>query len=230
MTVALGASCGKAHAQYMTYYHDASKQAQVTVMEIGAGALTPELYYTVAHNSYKKGAAGTNKNMYRIAANAASIPQVEMADSIQSYLEARAKEEAINIADREVDVAGMTEGSKIESRLLTFKNHINGLVGKTNNQEISSWQELGGMYDFAIKTTRKAYMPNSERQKQYIAIYQEITKMNDGLLLRVRFLATKNQTDRLLAAMSRASHRVGENATAASNRWRDAALKGSGKE
>ena len=84
MIVALGASCGKAHAQYMTYYHDASKQAQVTVMEIGAGALTPELYYTVAHNSYKKGAAGTNKNMYRIAANAASIPQVEMADSIQS--------------------------------------------------------------------------------------------------------------------------------------------------
>ena len=83
---------------------------------------------------------------------------------------------------------------------------------------------------FAIKTTKKAYMPNSERQKQYIAIYQEITKMNDALLLRVRFLATKNQTDRLLAAMSRASHRVGENATAASNRWRDAALKGSGKE
>ena len=154
MTVALGASCGKAHAQYMTYYHDASKQAQVTVMEIGAGALTPELYYTVTHNSYKKGAAGTNKNMYRIAANTASIPQVEMADSIQSYLEARAKEEAINIADREVDVAWMTEGSKIESRLLTFKNNINGLVGKTNNQEISSWQELGGMYDFAIKTTK----------------------------------------------------------------------------
>ena len=113
---------------------------------------------------------------------------------------------------------------------MTFKNNINGLVGKTNNQEISSWQELGGMYDFAIKTTKKAYMPNSERQKQYIAIYQEITKMNDALLLRVRFLATKNQTDRLLAAMSRACHRVGENATAASNRWRDAALKGSGKE
>ena len=229
MTVALGASCGKAHAQYMTYYHDASKQAQVTVMEIGAGALTPELYYTVTHNSYKKGAAGTNKNMYRIAANTASIPQVEMADSIQSYLEARAKEEAINIADREVDVAWMTEGSKIESRLSTSKNNINGLGGRTNDQEISSWQELGGMYDFAIKTTRKAYMPNSARQKQYIAIYQEITKMNDALLLRVRFLATKNQTDRLLAAMSRASHRVGENATAASNRWRDAALKGSGK-
>lgn len=141
ITAALGASCGMVKAQSVTYYHDASKQAQVTVMEIGAGALTPELYYTVTHNSYKKGAAGTNKNMYRLAANAASIPQVEMADSIQSYLEARAKEEALNIADRELDVAWMTEGSKIESRLLTFKNNINGLIGKTNNQEITSWQE-----------------------------------------------------------------------------------------
>ena len=229
MAMTLGASCGNVQAQSMTYFHDASKQAQVTVMETGAGVLTPELYYTVTHNSYKKDAAGTNKNMYRIAANAASLPQVEMADSIESYLKARAQEEAINIADREVDVAWMTEGTKIENRLTAFKNNINGLVGRTNNQEITSWQELGGMYDFAIKTTRKAYMPNSERQKQYIAIYQEITKMNDILLLRVRYLATKNQTDRLLASMSRANHRVGENATAASNRWRDAAVKGSGK-
>lgn len=229
MAMTLGASCGNVQAQSMTYFHDASKQAQVTVMETGAGVLTPELYYTVTHNSYKKDAAGTNKNMYRIAANAASLPQVEMADSIESYLKARAQEEAINIADREVDVAWMTEGTKIENRLTAFKNNINGLVGRTNDQEITSWQELGGMYDFAIKTTRKAYMPNSERQKQYIAIYQEITKMNDILLLRVRYLATKNQTDRLLASMSRANHRVGENATAASNRWRDAAVKGSGK-
>ncbi len=229
MAMTLGASCGNVQAQSMTYFHDASKQAQVTVMETGAGVLTPELYYTVTHNSYKKDAAGTNKNMYRIAANAASLPQVEMADSIESYLKARAQEEAINIADREVDVAWMTEGTKIENRLTAFKNNINGLVGRTNNQEITSWQELGGMYDFAIKTTRKAYMPNSERQKQYIAIYQEITKMNGILLLRVRYLATKNQTDRLLASMSRANHRVGENATAASNRWREAAVKGSGK-
>lgn len=123
ITAALGASCGMVKAQSVTYYHDASKQAQVTVMEIGAGALTPELYYTVTHNSYKKGAAGTNKNMYRLAANAASIPQVEMADSIQSYLEARAKEEALNIADRELDVAWMTEGSKIESRLDLQEQH-----------------------------------------------------------------------------------------------------------
>ena len=219
-------------AQTMTYNHDESKEEQIKVMELGSGALTPEWYYTITHNSYKKGAksATSVKNTLRLAASTASLPQVEYADTIQADLESRAKIEAMNIADREVDMAWLTEGSKIEGKLRAFKNNVNFLTGRTSRQEIDAWSELSSMYDFAIKTTKKAYMPNSERQKQYIAIYQEITKMNDALLLRVRFLATKNQTDRLLAAMSRASHRVGENATAASNRWRDAALKGSGKE
>lgn len=34
------------HAQRVTYNHDTSKKNQVTVMELGSGSLTPELYYT----------------------------------------------------------------------------------------------------------------------------------------------------------------------------------------
>ena len=218
-------------AQSMTFNHDASKQGQIQVMELGAGSLTPEVYYTVTHRKYKDGAraATSVKNTLRIAANTSSIPQVEYADSIQADLESRAKVEAANMADRQVDLAWVTEGSKIESRLLNFKNNINALHGKTNNDEITGWTELGQMFDFAIKATRNAYMPNSERQKQYLAIYDEIVKSNDNLLLRVRFLTTKNQADRLVQAMSRFQHRVGENATAGYNRWRDAANEGSGR-
>lgn len=32
------------HAQRVTYNHDTSKKNQVTVMELGSGSLTPELY------------------------------------------------------------------------------------------------------------------------------------------------------------------------------------------
>lgn len=217
------------HAQDVTYYHDQSKQAQFTVMELGSGSLTPQVYYSIVHNGYYRNAASTNKNFYRGTANLASLPQVEMADSIKKYLENRAKEEALNMADREVDVAWLTEGNKIENRLMAFRNNINSLSGKTNNDEITAWNELSSMYDFAIKTTKKAYMPNSEREKQYIAIYEEITRSNDQLLLRVRYLATKSKTDRLVAAMTNFNHRVGENVTAGYNRWRDAASEGSGK-
>ena len=48
--------CIESHAQSMTYNHDASKQGQIQVMELGAGNLTPELYYTVTHRRYKNGA------------------------------------------------------------------------------------------------------------------------------------------------------------------------------
>ena len=76
------------NAQTMTYNHDASKQAQIEVMEVGAGSLTPELYYKVTHHNYWEGAKATTsvKNTLRLAANAASIPQVEYADSIQADL------------------------------------------------------------------------------------------------------------------------------------------------
>ena len=41
----------------VTYNHDSSKKNQITVMEIGSGSLSPELYYQLLHSSYKKSAA-----------------------------------------------------------------------------------------------------------------------------------------------------------------------------
>lgn len=40
--------------QSMTYNHDASKMGQIQVMELGAGVLTPDLYYSITHSGYKK--------------------------------------------------------------------------------------------------------------------------------------------------------------------------------
>ena len=199
-------------AQHVTYNHDASKYGQIMVMELGAGSLTPEVYYKLTHNSYRKGAKAQTsvKNTLRTAAQIASLPQVEMADSIQKDLESRAKIEAMNTAN---------------SRLLAFKNNLSALTGKASPEEIDAWTELSRMYDFAIKTIRQGYMPNSERQKQYLAIYDEITATNDKLILRVRFLATKQRADRIVTSLARFQHRVGENATAAYNRWRDNGMK-----
>ena len=211
--------------QSMTYNHDASKMGQIQVMELGAGVLTPDLYYSITHSGYKKGAksATSVKNTLRMAANIASMPQVEYADSIKADLEGRAKVEATNIADRQIDIAWLTEGERIQAKLRAFKSNIGSLNGKTCSEEITAWEYLGKMYDFAIKTTKKAYMPNSERQKQYLAIYDEITTTNDNLLLRIRYLGTKRQADNIVAAMTQFHHRVSENATASYNRWRNSA-------
>lgn len=224
-TLAMAFVAIHSNGQSMTYNHDDSKQAQIEVMELGSGTLTPEIYYKTTHNSYRKGAkaATSVKNQLRISANTSSLPQVDYADSIKSDLEGRAKVEVTNVADREVDMAWLTEGGKIEEKLMAMKSNVSYLTGKAKQDEIDSWEELGKMYDFAIKVTKKAYMPNSERQKQYLAILDEITASNDYLLLRIRYLTTKSKADKLVATMARFQHRIGENATASYNRWRDSA-------
>lgn len=42
-------SADYANAQRVSYNHDSSKQNQITVMETGAGSLSPELYYMAKH-------------------------------------------------------------------------------------------------------------------------------------------------------------------------------------
>ena len=127
-------------AQTMTYNHDASKCGQIQVMELGAGALTPDWYYSVMHHSYKKGAknATSVKNTLRMATNVASLPQVEYADSIKADLESRAKIEAANIADRQIDLAWLTEGEKIQSKLWAFKSNIGSLNGRPATTRLPS--------------------------------------------------------------------------------------------
>ena len=67
---------------YVTYNHDEAKMNQITVQEIGAGCLTPDLYYWAFHNSYRNSAASKNKLTYRALAGVSAYPQVEDADSI----------------------------------------------------------------------------------------------------------------------------------------------------
>lgn len=223
---------GISHGQNVTYIHDDAKDNQIQVMELGTGALSPQLYYWMVHNGYLDDAKDVTsvKNLLRISASTASLPQVAMSDSIRSYLDSRAQVEAMNVADREIDVAWLTERGKIENALMSLKNNIGCLTGKTTATEIEAWKELTGLYDCAIKATRQGYMPNSERQKQYLAIYDEITEKNEQLLLRVRYLATKIQADRLVAATSQFQHRVRQNATVGYNRWRDASRNGAKRE
>ncbi|KAB4272042.1 DUF5045 domain-containing protein, partial [Bacteroides thetaiotaomicron] len=79
------------HAQYVTYNHDSPKQNQVTVMETGTGALSPDLYYSVLHNKYKKSAAAKNKLSFRTLAGINLYNQVDEAEAIDSALVKRAK-------------------------------------------------------------------------------------------------------------------------------------------
>ena len=225
MAVTIGAK-----AQYVTYNHDSSKMNQITVGETGAGALKPELYYTLLHNKYKKTAAVKNKLAFRTTAGVASYQQVDEAEAIDSALTSRAKIEALNVADRQVDLAWLAEKDKVESQMRQFQKNIDRiLLTGGSPKEKERWSGYYQVYQCAIKATKDAYMPNAERKRQYLQIYADVSKQNDVLVKYLVQLSNRNATKNLLSASNNRSIDKRSIISNAMSRWNESrsAVRGS---
>ena len=212
----------KATAQSVTYNHDSSKQNQITVMETGGGSLTPEFYYWLLHNNYKKTAAEKNKLGFRTLAGINLYNQVDDAEKIDSALTKRAEVEALNVADRQIDLAWLAESSKINGQLDKMKANIDHIIptGGTINDK-RRWEELYNMYQCAVKATKDAYMPNAQRKRQYLSIYADLTTQNETLLKYLVQLNTQSQTTALLAATHDRVVHTGSIISDAKSRWQE---------
>ncbi len=219
-------------AQNVTYSHDAAKMNQMTVAEIGSGTLTPDLYYTLLHNKYRKSAAVKNKLSFRTAAGLAAYQQVDDATKLDSAMIKRSEIEALNIADRTggaLDVAWAAEGEKINSKMTDFNRNIDRILqyGGTPGQQ-SMWREHYNVLASAIKATQEAYMPNSQRKRQYLQIYADASKKNETL---VRYLVRLSNSRTTASLLNSTYAKPSLNAVAAANalsRWRDAGWAASG--
>ena len=215
-----------ARAQYVTYNHDETKMYQVTVMETGVGNLTPRAFYSVVHNRYYQNAAETNKLRYRSEAAAHGSVQVGISETIDTSLTKRAEVEALNMADRQVDLAWQAEGPKIQSRLEAFNRNIERLSEAGGNAgDITLWQERYHLFQTAVSSIRNAYMPNAERKKQYLAIYDDITRKNETLIAYIVSVDARERAKERLAATVILPHRNGEIASEASGRWKELSNK-----
>ena len=214
---------------YVTYNHDDAKMNQITVQETGAGGLTPAFYNDVFHNSYQKSAAAKNKLSFRSLAGVAAWQQIEDADSIEASLKKRAEIEALNVADRQIDIAWLAEGTKLTNKLDDFQSNINRIIGAGGTfNDKERWNNYYNIFQCAIKATQDAYMPNAQRKKEYLAIYADICKENETLIKYLVQLNSKAKTAELLSATSTRQNHNGAIATAAHNRWRDASWRVSG--
>lgn len=194
IAMALAAVAITAQAQSTTYNHDPMKMNQITVMESGSGQLQPDWYYSLLHENYSKGAASTNKAMYRTEAGGVLYLQLPTGDSIKTYLEKRAEIEALNMADRAggaADLAWLAEGEKIERKMEAFKTNVERIVptGGTGDER-SYWLQYYDMFQTAIRNTQDAYMPNAQRKREYLQIYADVARKND---LLVKYLVKIHQ-------------------------------------
>ena len=191
-------------SQNVTYNHDAAKQNQFTVAEIGSGSLTPDLYYTLLHSNYRKTASAKNKLSFRTTAGIAGYWQVDDAEKLDSAMTKRAEIEALNVADRTggaLDVAWLAEGDKLNSKMEDFKKNIDRILqlgGSPGQQTV--WKEYYNVFRSAIKATQDAYMPNSQRKKQYLGIYADVSRKNEELVCYLVYLANSKTTASLLAS------------------------------
>ena len=218
--------CPVIHAQQITYKHDATKMNQFTMQETGAGSFQSESewYYDLFHNKYKKSLMSTNKQLYRTAFYEGMYAQTAYADSIRKRLEAKATDEEFTMADRKLDVAWLTEQSKVENALMKYNNNLSTLSAcRANSDELNEWQMNSKMWDFAIDRTKNAYMANSERQKEYLSIYQDIVHQSTKLVKRIRYLKALNKSNEIADAQPKNRNRFATAATASYNRWREAA-------
>ena len=219
-----------ANAQYVTYNHDSPKMNQITVEETGAGALKPELYYKMLHNKYRKTATVKNKLTFRTAAGAASYQQVDEAEAIDSALTSRAKIEALNVADRQVDLAWLAEKDKVESQMRRFQKNIDRITLTGGSpKEKERWDDYYRVYQCAIKATRDAYMPNAQRKKEYLQIYADVSRQNDVLVKYLVQLSNRNATKNLLSATENHSIDKRSVISNAMSRWNESrsAVRGS---
>lgn len=212
-------------AQYVTYNHDNTKMNQITIMETGAGSLTPELYYRSLHNQYRKTAAMKNKLGYRTETAASSYLQIDIAAKIDSALTKRAEIEALNIADREIDLAWNAEQQKIETAMQSYSDNIRRLTEVGGNPtEQEHWLSFYNIYTTAIKATREAYMPNSQRKRQYLQIYEDIRKKNELLIAHIVKVYNNKKTNQALNASLDRENKTATIAEESKNNWRQRAI------
>lgn len=226
IAMALAAVAITVHAQSTTYNHDPMKMNQITVMESGSGQLQPDWYYSLLHENYSKGAASTNKAMYRTEAGGVLYLQLPTGDSIKTYLEKRAEIEALNMADRAggaADLAWMAEGEKIERKMEAFKTNVERIVptGGTGDER-SYWLQYYDMFQTAIRNTQDAYMPNAQRKREYLQIYADVARKNDLLLKYLVKIHQRRQMDERNEARMIPRSETQATALAALTRWQGA--------
>lgn len=76
--------------------------------------------------------------------------------------------------------------------MVRLKRNIDRIlpVGGTPEDK-DRWTEYYHIYQCAIDATKDAYMPNAQRKKEYLRIYEDITRQNEIL---VGYLAKRQNT------------------------------------
>ena len=162
---------------------------------------------------------------FRTLAGVNLYGQVDEAEAIDSALVSRAKIEALNVADRQIDLAWIAEGDKVNGQMERFKRNIDRILpagGTTDEKE--RWTEYYHVYQCAINATKDAYMPNAQRKKEYLRIYEDVARQNEILVCYLARRQNVTVTSKLLDATHERTTDKGSIVRDAMSRWNESRL------
>lgn len=178
----------------VTYNHDASVMNQFLVMETGAGALVPPIWYTTFHKAYYATAYPLSKSLSRLALLSNISIEKEHADSIKTAMEREAKVAAVDLGER-FAVAGenfikITTSIELNlgNSLSQAQHKIKRIANFGTGKEFAEWQNQYNLLQNSINCIRSAYLPVSMRQRQYSNLLLKAQKLNKQLSKRLDFL------------------------------------------
>lgn len=230
----LGSPAGWAQGVQVSYEHDDAKMNQVTVMESGTGRLSPAWYYNTLHENYGKSAASKNKTLFRTTSGINLYNQKDQAEQIDSALVKRAAVEALNVADRSggaLDLAWKAEGPKLSEKMSGYLTNIGRVrtIGGSG-EEHDYWMQYYNVYSCAIRSTQDAYMPNAQRKREYLRIYEDVSRKNELLVNYLVRLSNSQKVDELLQqATQNLTANKPDIVKAAMSRWKASGMRTSSR-
>lgn len=216
-----------AHAQG---FLDEPRDNQFLVGETGTTHLTPGWYYNALHKSYQSDAARKNKLALRGLFKLELLKQEPTAEEIDSALVFRGKVAALEMADRLVDLAWMTEGSKLNRKLGEFKKKIDMIVPSGGNVKVK--EEYETQYKSilsGIQAIQDGYHPNSMRKREYAALYRDLLIKDSDLDLYLydRTILKEPEKFKVDSVPHKFRPSFGASARAAHTRWKNAISRAS---
>ena len=205
-----------------TYNHDEMVMNQFTVQETGVGSLKPPAWYTTMHSSYYRSAAGKNKQLLRTHMALQLESERKYAEKIDSAMVERGDIEAVNLGDRMTDVAWQAERRKIETKMSVFKSNIEKITlcgGSAHDYD--NWLDQYNCIQCGLNALQRGYLPNSERQKEYLRAYKDIRDKNQQLVtLLLKWQSLKDMRNRHVNAQTPSKAHVSDIALEARGRWK----------
>lgn len=213
-------SSGKSSGQSFTYYHDDAVMKQFLMGEVGGSpAAVAQWYYNAFHSSYVKTAIYQPKLSFRTLELNSIVQQTPYSEKIDSMFVKRAEVEALNLADRQIDLAWQAEQSKIQGKFDEIDKALRQVMpsgGTSDEKDI--YVERFNCLKCGLEAVKEEYLPNSERKQQFLDIYKDSQKLLNIINLSIYYNKTKK--GRLVYENGQFTHKLNLGVIAASARER----------